>query len=89
VKFMPEQYSGLITMVVMFGIFYFLFIRPQQKQRKERMAMLDSLKKGDKVISIGGIYGTISEIKEDSIRLKVGDNQELKMTREAVGHKLT
>ncbi|MGI6574604.1 MAG: preprotein translocase subunit YajC [bacterium] len=85
---MYEQYGGLITMALMFGIFYFLVIRPQQKQRKQRMEMLDNLKKGDKVVSIGGIFGTIVEIKEDTIKLKVSDNLELKMTREAVGYKL-
>ena len=83
---MPQQIAGLLPMVLMFVVFYLLLIRPQQKQRKERQDMLGALKKGDKVVTIGGIHGTLTDVKEHVIRLKVADNLELKLNREAVGY---
>ena len=60
--------GGMIGTVVMFGlifvIFYFMIIRPQQKRQKERQKMLDAMEKGDKVITSGGIYGTVVGIEE-------------------------
>lgn len=85
---MQQQLAGLLPMILVFVVFYFLLIRPQQKQRKERAEMLAGLKKGDKVVSIGGIHGTIAEVKDKTIRLKVADNLELKMNRDAVGYVL-
>ena len=66
----------MIIMVVIFGaIFYFMLIRPQRKKDKAVKNMLDALKAGDRICTIGGIYGTISEIKNDTIVLKVGGQQ--------------
>ncbi|HHW91092.1 MAG TPA: preprotein translocase subunit YajC [Firmicutes bacterium] len=84
---MPEQIVAFMPLIIVLVVFYFFIIRPQQKQRKQRMEMLDSLRKGDKIVTIGGIHGTLTDIKEDTIRLKVGDNVELKMSREAIGYK--
>ena len=56
--------SFLIMMVLIFVVMYFLMIRPQQKKQKELVKFRDSLQKGDKVVTIGGIYGTVAEIKE-------------------------
>lgn len=84
---MSEQLAGFLPLIIVFVVFYFFLIRPQQQQRKKRMEMLNSLKKGDKVVTIGGIYGTIVELKEDTIKLKIADKVEIKMTREAVGYK--
>ncbi|HHV57589.1 MAG TPA: preprotein translocase subunit YajC [Firmicutes bacterium] len=83
-----QQLAGLLPMILVFVVFYFLMIRPQQKQRKERAEMLAGLKKGDKVVTIGGIHGTLAEVKDKTIRLKVADNLELKMNREAIGYVL-
>lgn len=83
---MPQQIAGLLPMIVFFLIFYLFLIRPQQKQRKERQDMLGALKKGDKVVTIGGIHGTLTDVKEHVVRLKVADNLELKLNREAVGY---
>ena len=83
---MPQQIAGLLPMVLMFVVFYLFLIRPQQKQRKERQNMLGALKKGDKVVTIGGIHGTLTDVKENVVRLKVADNLELKLNREAVGY---
>jgi preprotein translocase subunit YajC len=68
----------------MFVIFYFLLIRPQQKQRKERQALLQGLKKGDRVITVSGIYGLIKEINDNVITLRIADNVNVKMVREGV-----
>jgi len=65
-------------------VFYFLLIRPQQKRQKERMAMLDALKKGDKVITIGGLHGTIVDLNDDQVVLRVNENTKLTFERNAV-----
>ena len=67
--------SSIIIMVVMVVVFYFLLIRPQRKKDKAVKNMLDALKVGDRICTIGGIYGTISAIKNDTITLTVGGNQ--------------
>lgn len=75
------QYSPLI---LMFAILYFLLIRPQQKRQKTRSAMLNSLKKNDKVVTIGGVHGTIVEITDDIVVLRVNDATKLTFDRTAV-----
>lgn len=70
--------------VLMFAILYFLLIRPQQKRQKERNKMLESLKKGDKVITIGGIHGTIVDLTEDKVTLKVAESTKIVFERHAV-----
>ena len=67
----PEMLGTWGPIVVMIAIFYFLLYRPQKKQQNRRRAMLDSLKKGDQVITIGGIYGTIEELGDKSLKLKI------------------
>ena len=65
----------IVMMVVMVVIFYFLLIRPQRKKDKAVKDMLNALKVGDRICTIGGIYGTISEMKNDVVTLKVGGQQ--------------
>lgn len=62
----------LVPMILIFVVFYFVLIRPQRKKDKEAKAMLDNLKVGDRICTIGGIYGTIKSIKDDTIELSVG-----------------
>lgn len=62
----------LLPMILIFVVFYFVLIRPQRKKDKEAKAMLDNLKVGDRICTIGGIYGTIKSIKDDTIELSVG-----------------
>lgn len=76
----------LITFGLVFVIFYFLIIRPQNKKQKETKRMLEALKKGDKVVTIGGIHGTIQGIKEDSVVLKVDSNTKMTMSRSAISN---
>jgi preprotein translocase subunit YajC len=79
-----EQIAGFLPLILLFVIFYFLLIRPQQGQQKKRKEMLASLQKGDRVLTIGGIFGMIKEIKDDSIILRIADNVNVKMTRTGV-----
>jgi preprotein translocase subunit YajC len=74
----------LIFLVVIFAMFYFVMIRPQRKRQKEQQAMMSSLQKGDKVMTIGGIYGTIDNLNEDSIVLKVEGGTTIRVARTAV-----
>lgn len=76
--------GSILPLVLMFAIFYFLLIRPQQKKAKQRNAMLDALKKGDKVVTIGGVHGTIMELKEDTLIVKIAENTRVTMEKGAV-----
>ena len=73
-----------VTFGLVFLIFYFLIIRPQNKKQKETKAMLNALQKGDRVATIGGIRGTIHALREDSVILKVDDSTKLELSRSAV-----
>ncbi len=66
-------------LVFVFVIFYFLLIRPQQKRQKELQTMVEGLKKGDKVVTAGGLIGTITSVQNDYVVLKVGDNENTKI----------
>ena len=83
---MGGEIVGLIVpMVLMFAVFYFLLIRPQRKKDKKVKDMLAALKVGDRICTIGGIYGTIVTIKDDTITLSVGnDNVKLVFARWAI-----
>ncbi len=82
------QGGSMMTTFITFGliiaIFYFLLIRPQRKRDKETREMLDSIKKGDKVVSIGGIHGTVMVVKENAVVVKVDDNTRLEFSRNAI-----
>ncbi len=75
---------SLIPFVLIFVIFYFLLILPQQKKQKELRKMLEALKKGDKVITSSGIWGTITNMGKNTITLQVADNTKLKVQRENI-----
>ena len=65
----------LLPMILIFVVFYFVLIRPQRKKDKEAKAMLDNLKVGDRICTIGGIYGTIVKIKDDVLTVEVGEQK--------------
>ncbi len=73
-----------IPLILIMGIMYFFMIRPQNKKQKELQKKLDSLKKGDKVITIGGIHGTIVSTKEGTVVVKVDDNTKIEFNRAAI-----
>lgn len=78
------QTGGMILyFVVIIAVFYFLLIRPQKKRDKEQKNLLDSLKKGDQIVTIGGFYGKILSVKNDVITLQLGDNT-VKIEKSAV-----
>ena len=80
-----DTMSTILMLAAMFAIMYFLVIRPEQKRKKKEKAMLDALKRGDRICTIGGIYGTIMDIKDDTITLSVGrDNLSMVIARWAV-----
>ncbi len=76
--------NSLWPFVLMAGIFYFLLWRPQKKEQQKRQDLLNGLKKGDEIITIGGIYGTITNISERKVTVKVAENVEIEMSRNAV-----
>lgn len=76
---------SLSPILIMVVIMYFLMIRPEKKRRKKEKSMLDALKRGDRICTIGGIYGTIMDIKDDTLTLSVGrDNLSMVIARWAV-----
>jgi len=74
----------LVPFLLIIVIFYFFLIRPQSKKQKETEKMLKALKKGDKVITIGGIHGTISSVKENTVVVKVDDDCKIEFNRSAI-----
>ncbi|MDI3257494.1 MAG: preprotein translocase subunit YajC [Kyrpidia sp.] len=81
---MWQNYSGILSIILMFAIFYFLLIRPQQKRQKERQAMLSQLQKGDRVVTIGGIHGTIVDLDDDKVTLRVAETTKIVFERSAI-----
>ena len=74
----------ILPFLVILAIFYFLLILPNSRKEKQRREMLDNLKKGDKVITIGGLVGTVDEIKGKVIILKVDENTRVDFVRQAI-----
>jgi len=76
---MPQQtaelLAGFLPFIVLIGVFYFMIIRPQQKRDKKVREMLNSLKVGDRITTIGGIFGRIISIKDDIITIEVGNDK--------------
>jgi preprotein translocase subunit YajC len=79
------DWGFMIMMAVIFGIFYFLMIRPQQKKQKELKAMLDNLAYGDAVMTTGGIHGKVTGLSESIITLEIADKVRIKVSRGAIG----
>jgi len=79
-----QQVAPLFLVGAMFVIFYFLLIRPQQKQRKKREAMLALIKRGDRVVTSSGLHGTVVGLNEHTVILKVTDQVKLEFDRSAI-----
>ncbi|MFA6583599.1 MAG: preprotein translocase subunit YajC [Elusimicrobiaceae bacterium] len=80
----PSIIANLLPIIIIFAIFYFLIIRPQQKQEKERQKMLASLTQGDKVITTGGMHGVIESVSETEVALRIADKVKVTMQRSAI-----
>jgi preprotein translocase subunit YajC len=77
----PSMLQSMLPLIIIFGIFYFLLIRPQQKKAKEHKTVLDNLKKGDRVITNGGIYGEVFALTPDTVTLVVAENVKIKVVK--------
>lgn len=85
---MQNQWVQLAIWFVLFiGIFYVFIIMPRKKQEKKHQDMVSSLKRGEKVVTIGGIKGEIAKVKEETVLLKVGDNVEIEFLKKAIKYK--
>jgi len=82
----PQSFIPTALMfAAMFAIFYFLLIRPQQRQKQERERMLRTLKKGDRIVTTSGLHGTVTGLGEHTITVRVADQVKLEFDRAAVG----
>jgi len=79
----------LLPLILLFLVFYFIFMRPQIKRQKELQAMIQSLKKGDKVVTSGGIIGTVVGVSEDKVTIKVGEGTKLEVVKSYIVQKLS
>jgi preprotein translocase subunit YajC len=77
-------FTAIIPLVLMFGIFYFLLIRPQQKKAKEQQNLLNELKRDDSVVTTGGIYGKITGVTDTIITLEIAPNVRIKVTKSSI-----
>ena len=75
---------SLVPFVLIFVLFYFLLILPQQKKQKQQKSMLEALKKGDKVITSSGIWGTVTNLGKDTVTLQIADNTKIKIQRDYI-----
>ncbi len=82
-------FSSIIMMLVIFAIFYFILIRPQQKKMKEHKKMIEELKKGDRIVTAGGIYGVVENATPNTLTVKIAEGVKVKVTRSSVGTVLT
>lgn len=76
--------ASILPLVLIIVVFYFLLIRPQQKRAKEHRQMLENLKRGDKVITVGGIYGVVESVNPNTVVLKIAENVKVKFSKQSV-----
>ncbi|MEW5693262.1 MAG: preprotein translocase subunit YajC [Candidatus Hydrogenedentota bacterium] len=84
----PGWGSVLLPFVLIFFVFYFIVIRPQKKEQKKQDDIRKSLQKGDKVVTIGGIIGTVTIVKDEIVVLKVDDNTRIEFRKNAISYKI-
>ncbi|MFU8857983.1 MAG: preprotein translocase subunit YajC [Deferrisomatales bacterium] len=83
-----QTFMGLLPLIAMFAIFYFLLIRPQQKRAKDHKAMIESLRRGDEVVTSGGIHGKVTGVTDDIVTLEVAKDIKIRVQKPAVGNVL-
>jgi preprotein translocase subunit YajC len=81
---MGSLVSSLLPFLLIIVVFYFLILRPQQKRQKERQKLLEGVKKGDKIVTSGGMHGTIEGIEDNTLLVKIADNVKVKMEKAAI-----
>lgn len=80
----PSLVSSLLPLILIFGVFYFLLIRPQMKRAKEHRSLVDGLSKGDEVVTTGGLLGRITDVGESFVTVELADNIRVKLQKHAV-----
>lgn len=80
--------QSLVMLAVVMAIFYFMLVRPQKKRMNEHTQLISSLKPGDEVVTIGGAYGFINQVDDESVWLEVADGIEMRFTKQAVSRKV-
>ncbi|GAK52079.1 YajC protein [Candidatus Moduliflexus flocculans] len=81
---LAQGIMSFMPLILIFVIFYFLLIRPQQKKQQQHQQMLQNLKRGDQIITSGGIYGTIESLDDKTVQLKIANQVKIKMSRSAI-----
>ncbi len=84
----PGMLASLLPLIILFAIFYFLVILPQQRQQKKHKAMVKELKKGDKIVTAGGIIAEVIKNEEEFLKVRFNDDVEVKLTKDAVTRRL-
>lgn len=79
-----EMFGGMVPIFLILGIFYFVLFLPIRKQRKALQKMVDELKKGDRVVTNGGLHGEVSKVEGSTVLLKIADNVRVRITKSAV-----
>jgi preprotein translocase subunit YajC len=82
----PDPLMQFLPLILIFVVFYFLLIRPQTKRAKEHKKMVEGLSKGDEVVTNGGLLGRITEVGENFVQVKIAENVEVKIQRQAVAN---
>ena len=77
-------FGAFVPLIIMFAIFYFLLIRPQQKKAKQHKLMLSALKKGDRVVSSGGLHGTVTGLTDDVVTMEIAPKVRVKVSRASI-----
>lgn len=83
-----EQIAGLLPLILIIAVFYFLLIRPQQKRARQHRELVSSVDVGDRIVTIGGLHGTVRSVDEDTLRLQVGSDVDITLAKQAVSRRL-
>ncbi len=82
----PNMIASLMPIIFIFAIFYFILIRPQQRKQKDHQKMISELKKNDEVVTNGGIHGTVTNLKDNTLTLRIDDNVKVEINKSAIAY---
>ncbi|MDX1740256.1 MAG: preprotein translocase subunit YajC [Rhodothermales bacterium] len=85
----PNPLGMFLPLILIFLVFYFFIIRPQKKKEDQRKAMISAVKKGDKVVTIGGLHGTVTQVEDASVLIQVDTNVKLRVEKSALSNIVT
>jgi preprotein translocase subunit YajC len=83
-----EALGQFLPLLLLFGVFYFLLLRPQRARQRAQQALIDSVSKGDRIVTIGGFHGTVQSVDEDTIRLELAPGAVATVSRAAIARRL-